>query len=81
MIRLSAQLAMASRTSVVGNLSFSLVGIVGVLAAIMAGATIWLVLTDPVTVAESVDAGAVSPIVKSLANILYDALVGLLRYL
>lgn len=74
-------MATSSRTNVVGSLSFSLVGIVGILAAVIAGATIWLLLTDPVTVAESVDAGEVSPIVRSLANVIYDALVGLLRYL
>jgi hypothetical protein len=71
----------SSRGSVLGSLSFSLVGIVGVLAIVIAGATIWLLLTDPVTVAESVDTGAVSPIVRSLAGALYQALVGLLRYL
>jgi len=70
-----------SRGSVIGSLSFSLVGIVGVLAIIIAGATIWLLLTDPVTVAESVDTGAVSPLVRSLAGALYQALVGLLKYL
>lgn len=64
-----------------GSLSFSLVGIVGVLAIVVAGATIWLLLTDPVTVAESVDTGEVSPLVRSLAGALYQALVGLLKYL
>jgi hypothetical protein len=64
-----------------GSLSFSLVGIVGVLAVVMAGATIWLVLTDPVTVAESVDSGEVSPLVQSLAGAILDALRGLLKYL
>jgi hypothetical protein len=60
---------------------FSLFGIVGLFAAIIAGATVWLVLTDPVTVAESIDAGEVSPLVQSLAGSIYDALVKLLRYL
>ena len=69
------------RSSGLGSLSFSLVGIVGVLATIIAGATIWLVLTDPVTVAESMDSGEVSPLVQSLAGSIYDALVRLLRYL
>ena len=53
-----------SRPSSLGSLSFSLVGIVGVLAVVIAGATIWLLLTDPVTVAESVDTGEVSPLVS-----------------
>ena len=65
----------------IGGGLFSLVGIVGLLAAIIAGATIWLVLTDPVTVAESVDSGAVTPLVQSLAGSIYDALVKLLKYL
>jgi len=69
------------RNNSIGSLSFSLVGIVGVLAVIIAGATIWLVLTDPVTVAESVDTGEVSPLIKSLAGAIFDALRGLLKYL
>jgi hypothetical protein len=60
---------------------FSLVGIVGLFAAVIAGATVWLLLTDPVTVAESIDSGEVSPLVQSLAGSIYDALVRLLRYL
>ena len=69
------------RPSSIGSLSFSLVGIVGVLAAVIAGATIWLLLTDPVTVAESVDTGAVSPLVSSLADTILQALRSLMKYL
>ena len=71
----------SSRPNSLGSLSFNLVGIVGVLAVIIAGATMWLVLTDPVTVAESVDSGEVSPLVRSLATTIYEALRGLLKYL
>ena len=70
-----------SRPSSLGSLSFSVVSIVGILAAIIAGATIWLLLTDPVTVAESVDSGEVSPLVTSLASRILEALRGLLKYL
>jgi hypothetical protein len=70
-----------SRPRSYGILSFSLVGIVGVLAVVIAGATIWLLLTDPVTVAESVDTGAVSPLVTSLASKILDALRALMKYL
>ena len=70
-----------SRTSSLGSLSFSLVSIVGILATVIAGATIWLLLTDPVTVAESVDSGEVSPLVSSLAGRILEALRGLLKYL
>jgi hypothetical protein len=48
---------------------------------VFAAATIWLLLTDPVTVADAVDTGQVSPIVKELATVLYNALAGLLKYL
>ena len=64
-----------------GSLSFSVMGLVGVIALVIAGATTWLVLTDPVTVAESVDTGEVSPLVRTLATTIYEALRGLLKYL
>jgi len=63
------------------NRLFSLVGIIGLFAAVIAGSMVWLLLTDPVTVAESIDSGEVSPIVQSLAGSIYDAIVRLLRYL
>jgi hypothetical protein len=69
------------RQNSLGSLSFSVVGLVGVLALIIASATIWLVLTDPVTVAETVDTGEVSPLVRTLATTIFEALRGLLKYL
>jgi hypothetical protein len=60
---------------------FSLVGIIGLLATVVAGATVWLLLTDPVTVAESMDSGEVTPLVQSLAGSIYDALVRLMQLL
>ena len=74
-------MAARPRQNSLGSLSFSVVGLVGVLAVVIAGATIWLVLTDPVTVAESVDSGEVSPLVRTLATTIYEALRGLLKYL
>ena len=55
--------------------------LIGVVASIVAGATIWLVLTDPVTVANALDEGEISPLVRRLAEVIYDALAGLLEYL
>ena len=55
--------------------------VIGILAVIIAGATIWLLLTDPVTVVNAVDAGQISPLVRQLADIIYNALSGLLDYL
>jgi hypothetical protein len=74
-------MAARRRTNSLGSLSFSLVGLIGILALVMAGATVWLVLTDPVTVAESVDSGEVSPLVRTLATSIFEALRGLLKYL
>ena len=55
--------------------------LIGIVAAIIAGATIWLLLTDPVTVATAVENGEVSPLVRQLADVIYNAIVGLLNYL
>ena len=51
--------------------------VIGVLAAVIAGATIWLLLTDPVTVANAVEEGDVSPLVRQLAQVIFNALTGL----
>jgi hypothetical protein len=59
----------------------SLFSMVAVVSAVLAGATIWLLLTDPVTVADAVNEGAVTPFVKQLASVIYEALSGLLKYL
>ncbi len=59
----------------------SLVVTVGVLAAVLAAATIWLVLTDPVSIVDAVSEQAITPLVRELAGIILEALRGLLRYL
>jgi hypothetical protein len=48
---------------------------------VLAAATIWLFLTNPITVANAVNEGDVSPLVKSIAAVLLQALRGLLKYL
>jgi hypothetical protein len=55
--------------------------LVGIVAAVIAGATVWLLLSDPVTVASAIDEGEISPLVRQLANVLYEAIVSLLNYL
>ncbi len=69
------------RPSGLSSRLFSLVGIIGIFAAVIAGATVWLLLTDPVTVAESIDSGEVTPLVQSLAGSLFDVLARLFHYL
>lgn len=63
------------------NRAASVAVLIGVLAAVVAGATIWLLLTDPVTVANAVDEGEISPLVRQLAQVIYNALAGLLDLL
>ena len=63
------------------RLSLSFVGVMGILAATIAAALIWLLITDPVSVAETVSTGDVSPIVRALGNVIYDALRDVLGYL
>lgn len=55
--------------------------LVGVVTAVVATATIWLMLTDPVTVVNALDDGQVSPLVIKLAQVIFDAIAGLLAYL
>ena len=59
----------------------SLVAIIGLLAATIAGATIWLLITNPVAVSDAVAKGDVTPIVKELGSALLNALRGLFKYL
>jgi hypothetical protein len=63
------------------QIGLSLFGLIAVVSIILASATIWLFLTNPVTVATAVNEGEVSPFVRELAQVLYDALRGILKYL
>ena len=61
--------------------SVSLVAIIGVFAATVAGAIVWLLFTDPVTVANSVSSGEVGPVVQAIGTVIVNALRGLFKYL
>jgi hypothetical protein len=61
--------------------SVTLFGALAAVASILAAATIWLFLTNPVTVVTAVNEGEITPFVRDLAQILFDALRGLFRYL
>jgi hypothetical protein len=63
------------------RVSVSLFGAIAVMSAVVASATIWLVLTDPITVADAVNEGQVTPFVRELGKVIFDALRGILRYL
>jgi hypothetical protein len=57
------------------------VGAIAVIVVVLASATVWLFLTNPVTVASAVNEGAISPFIRDLAAVLLAALQGLLKYL
>jgi hypothetical protein len=65
----------------VARWSVSLVAIIGLVAAAMAGATIWLLLSDPATVANAVSSGDVTPVVQAIGAVILNALRGLFKYL
>ncbi|PYR02194.1 MAG: hypothetical protein DMF97_05445 [Acidobacteria bacterium] len=63
------------------QIGLSLFSLIALVSIVLAGATIWLFLTNPVTVANAVNEGEISPFVRDLAEVLYNALRGILRYL
>jgi hypothetical protein len=63
------------------RIGLSLFGVIALLIVVLAVATIWLFLTNPVTVATAVNEGEISPFVRDLADVLLQALQGLLKYL
>jgi hypothetical protein len=65
----------------VARWSVRLIAISGLIAAMVAGSTIWLLITDPVTVSTAVSTGDVEPFVRAIGSVIYDALRGLFGYL
>ena len=63
------------------RLGLSLFGLIGVVSVVLAVATVWLFLTEPVTVATAVNDGEITPLVRELAQVILNALSGLLKYL
>jgi len=63
------------------RLSVSLFTLITAVSIVLAAATIWLFLTNPITVATAVNEGDVSPLVRNIAAVLMQALSGILKYL
>ena len=63
------------------RLSVSVFSTVAVVSIILAAATVWLFLTNPVTIANAVNEGEISPLIRDLADVLLNALQALLKYL
>ena len=63
------------------RIGLSLFGLIAFVSVVLTAAIVWLFLTNPVTVATAVNEGEVSPLLRNLGEILYNALAGLLKYL
>jgi hypothetical protein len=59
----------------------TLSSLAGMATSGMAAMTIWLLLTQPLTVANAVNARDLTPLVQAIAGALYTALAAVLRYL
>ena len=56
-------------------------GVLGMATSGVAAMTIWLLLTQPLTVANAVNARDVSPLVQAIAGALLSMLTAVLRFL
>lgn len=68
----------------IARLSLSLAGVVGILTVAFTAAVVWLLVTQPVTTAETAAQaaqGEVAPLMRAVAGVVYSALEGLLKYL
>jgi hypothetical protein len=65
----------------VQQVGLSVAGAILLIVLVLALATVWLYFTNPVTVANAVNDGEVTPFIRELAEVLLDALQGLLKYL
>lgn len=63
------------------RVGLSVVGAAALVGLVLAIATAWLFLTSPVTVANAVSEGDITPFVRDLAAVLLSVLEGLLRFL
>ncbi len=63
------------------HVGLSLFAAIAILVVMTAAAAVWLFLTDPVTVANAVGDGEITPFIRDLAGVILEALQGLLRYL
>jgi hypothetical protein len=63
------------------NVGVGMVGAVAIVSTIVAAAIVWLLITDPVTVASITTEGPVSPVVRDLAAVIVTVLQQLLKYL
>ncbi len=71
--------------SSVARWSVSLIAMIGIVAAAVAGATIWLLVTDPVggadVVSTAITTRDIGPFMRAIGDVIFEALRGLFGYL
>lgn len=71
--------------SSIARWSVSLVAMIGIVAATVAGATVWLLVTDPVggadVVSTALSTREVGPFMRAIGDVIFEALRGLFGYL
>jgi len=71
--------------SSIARWSVSLIAMIGIIAATVAGATVWLLVTDPVGGADVVSTALstrdVGPFMRAIGSVIFEALRGLFGYL
>ena len=72
---------MAMATMTVGKLAPTLAGLVALVSTVLAGATIWLILTDPRAVTSALAEGSAEEFLRSLLEVIGSAVGRLLRWM
>ena len=65
----------------INEMAVTLASLAGVATTGMAAMTIWLLLTQPLTVANAVSARDLTPLAQAIASALFTALAAVVRYL
>jgi hypothetical protein len=59
----------------------TMLGMVGLTVTLIAASTVWLFLMSPVTVATAMTGGSISPLLRQIADAVFQTLTAMLRYL
>ena len=65
----------------ISEMVLTLASLAGIATSGMAGLTIWLLLTQPLTVANAVNARDLTPLAQAIAGALVAAFAAIIRYL
>jgi hypothetical protein len=59
----------------------TMLGMVGLTVTLVAASTVWLFLMSPITVATAMTGGSVLPLLRQIADAVFQTLTAMLRYL